>query len=129
MPAEELELEPWKEKLLRRAALDDSFSNAATPLGSDDDGDDEDDILVHGSDEGPSSEDRELLNEEDEREKLLTRGGRRNPKVLVGKHARRKSVESLMEDGTLSRVALKVRKSSSVNPSRPAYSPLMDTWN
>jgi hypothetical protein len=125
MVAEEHELEPWKEKLLRKASLDDSFSDAATPHGSDDD-DDENDILVHGSDDGPSSEDRELLNEEDEREKLLTRG-RRNPKVLVGKHARRKSIESLMEDGTLSRVAHKVRRSSTVNPSCPAYSPLMVT--
>lgn len=120
MVAEEHELEPWKEKLLRKASRDDSFSDAATPHGSDDD---DDDILVHGSDDGPSSEDRELLNEEDEREKLLTRG-RRNPKVLVGKHARRRSTESLMEDGTLSRVALKVRRSSTVNPSCPAYSPL-----
>lgn len=121
MVHEELELEPWKEKLLRRGSLDDSFSDADTEHGDIRDGeDDEDDIIVHGSDDGPSSDDRELLNEEDEREKLLTR--KRN-KVLIGKHARRKSIESLMEDGTLSRVAHKGRRSNTVNPSLPAFAP------
>ena len=101
MSPESLEMEPWKEKLLRRS-LDDSFS--------DNDGDDdasEDDILVHGDHSGPSNEDRELLEEEDEREKLLTK--KRN-KVLIGskkankqanKYARKKSVDSRMEDGIL----------------------------
>lgn len=120
MAHEELEMEPWREKLLKRRSLDDSFSDAETEREN---SEDEDDIIVHASDDGPSSDDRELLNEEDEREKLLTR--KRN-KVLIGKHARRKSVESLMEDGTLSRVANKVRGSGSVNTSCPCIVPLMD---
>jgi len=98
MSPESLEMEPWKEKLLRRS-LDDSFS--------DDDDASEDDILVHGDHSGPSNEDRQLLEEEDEREKLLTK--KRN-KVVIGskkankqtnKHARKKSVDSRMEDGIL----------------------------
>jgi hypothetical protein len=90
MAPESFEMEPLKEKLLRRS-LDDSFSDTDN---------EEDDIIVHGSDSGPSNEDRQLLNEEDEREKLLTR--KRN-KVLIGssRHARKQSVESQMEDGTL----------------------------
>jgi hypothetical protein len=120
MVVESHELEPWKEKLLGRGSLDDSFSDAETHH-EDSDEDEEDDIVVHGSDDGPSSEDRDLLNEEDEREKLLTR--RRN-KVLIGRHARRKSIESAMEDGTLSRVASKVlRSASSVNPRIPCICP------
>jgi hypothetical protein len=84
-------MEPLREKLLRRS-LDSTFSDA--------DNSDEDDILVHGSDDTPSASDRTLLDEEDEREKLLTK--KRN-KVLIGsqKHGRRKSRESYMEDGTL----------------------------
>ena len=120
MAPEELEMEPWKEKLLKRGSLDDSFSDAEPEHEN---SEDEDDILVHASDDGPSNEDRELLNEDDEREKLLAR--RRN-KVLIGKHARHKSIESLMEDGTLSRVANKVRRSSIVNTSFPCIVPLMD---
>jgi len=98
MSPESLEMEPWKEKLLRRS-LDDSFS--------DDDDASEEDILVHGDHSGPSNEDRQLLEEEDEREKLLTK--KRN-KVLIGskkaikqanKHGRKKSVDSRMEDGIL----------------------------
>jgi hypothetical protein len=86
-----MEMEPLREKLLRRS-LDSTFSDA--------DNSDEDDILVHGSDDTPSASDRTLLDEEDEREKLLTK--KRN-KVLIGsqKHGRRKSRESYMEDGTL----------------------------
>ena len=69
------------------------------------DDDSEDDIIVHGEDDGPSTEDRQLLNEEDEREELLTK----RRKVLIGSkkdrrqgsHGRRKSIESYMEDGTL----------------------------
>ena len=98
MPPESVELELWKEKLLRRS-LDDSFS--------DNDDASEDDILVQGGHSGPSNEDRQLLEEEDEREKLLTK--KRN-KVVIGskktdkkasKHARQKSTESRMEDGIL----------------------------
>jgi len=117
MSPEELEMEPWEGKLLRRGSLDGSFSDAETEREN---SEDEDDIIVHASDDGPSSDDRELLNEEDEREKLLIR--KRN-KVLIGNHARRKSIESLMEDGTLSRVANKVRRSSSVNTSFPCIVP------
>ena len=92
MAPESLEMEPLREKLLRRS-LDDSFSD--TDIENE-----EDDIIVHGTDSGPSNEDRQLLDEEDEREKLLTK--KRN-KILIGsnRHARRKSVESYMEDGTL----------------------------
>ena len=91
MSPESLEMEPLREKLLRRRSLDDSFSDTDN---------EEEDIMVHGSDSGPSTEDRQLLNEEDEREKLLTK--KRN-KILIGsnKHARKRSVESNMEDGTL----------------------------
>ena len=91
MSAESLEMEPLREKLLRRS-LDSTFSDA--------DNSDEDDILIHGSDDTPSASDRTLLDEEDEREKLLTK--KRN-KVLIGsqKHARQKSRDSYMEDGTL----------------------------
>jgi hypothetical protein len=111
MPSESVELEPWKEKLLRRS-LDDSFSE--------DDDASEDDIMVHGEHAGPSNEDRRLLDEEDEREKLLTK--KRN-KVLVGsrngtqKHGRKKSMESRMEDGTLDpRGRSKVRHSEPPDP-------------
>lgn len=86
-------MEPLTEK---HRSKKDSFSE---------DDDSEDDIIVHGEDDGPSTEDRQLLNEEDEREKLLTK----RRKVLIGSkkdrrqgnHARRKSIESYMEDGTL----------------------------
>ena len=101
MPPESLEMEPLREKLLRRS-MDNSFSDV-------DNSDDEDDIVVHGSgDEVPSTEDRQLLNEEDEREKLLTK----KRKVIIGsnKHARRKSTESYMESGQLDSVLGKVRK-------------------
>ena len=93
MVPESLEMEPLREKLLRRS-LDDSFSD------TDNENEEEDDIVVHGSDNGPSNEDRQLLDEEDEREKLLTK--KRN-KIIIGsnRHARRKSVESYMEDGAL----------------------------
>lgn len=91
MIAESLEMEPLTEKHMRRS-LDDSFS----------DENEEDDIIVHGSDDGPNNEDRQLLNEEDEREKLLTR---KRGKVFIGsrKHARKRSIESRIEDGLLSR--------------------------
>jgi hypothetical protein len=103
MAPESFEMEPLREKLLRRS-LDDSFSDTDN---------EDDDIIVHGSDSGPSNEDRQLLNEEDEREKLLTR--KRN-KVLIGssRHARKKSVESQMEDGTV-RTESRGRRSK-VNP-------------
>ena len=93
MAPESFEMEPLREKLLRRS-LDDSFSD------TDNENEEEEDIIVHGSDNGPSNEDRQLLDEEDEREKLLTR--KRN-KILIGsnRYARQKSVESYMEDGTL----------------------------
>jgi hypothetical protein len=118
MPPESVEMEPWKEKLLRRS-LDDSFS--------DDDEDDasEDDILVHGDHSGPSNEDRQLLDEEDERERLLTK--KRN-KVLIGskkaskqtnKHARKKSIESRMEDGILNNTPTKKAGRSKVRLTRP----------
>ena len=92
MAPESFEMEPLREKLLRRS-LEDSFSDT-------DNENEEDDIIVHGSDNGPSNEDRQLLDDEDEREKLLTR--KRN-KIFIGgnRHARQKSVESYMEDGTL----------------------------
>jgi hypothetical protein len=99
MAPESLEMEPLREKLLRRS-MDDSFSD-------EDHSDEEDDILVHDSHDGPSSEDRELLNEEDEREKLLTK----KRKVIIGdKHARRKSTESYMESGQLDTMVNKVKK-------------------
>ena len=90
------------------------------------DDDSEDDIIVHGGDDGPSTEDRQLLNEEDEREKLLTK----RRKVLIGSkkdrrqgnHARKKSIESYMEDGTLTpstqrRSKIKVHKPRKYRPS------------
>lgn len=93
MAPESLEMQPLREKLLRRS-LDGSFSD------TDSENEEEDDIIVHEGDNGPSNEDRQLLEEEDEREKLLTK--KRN-KILIGsnRHARKKSVESYMEDGTL----------------------------
>ena len=119
MRPESVEMEPWKEKLLRRS-LDDSFSD-----DEDDDDASEDDILVHGDHSGPSNQDRQLLEEEDEREKLLTR--KRN-KVLIGsnkaskqtsKHARKKSIESRMEDGILNNTQLKKANRSKVRLARP----------
>src|SRR5271154_4833901 len=113
MPPESLEMEPLTEKLLRKS-LDDSFSD--TEPGSE-----EDDIMVHsGEHDGPSNEDRELLDEEDEREKLLIKkrgkviiGNTRNGiKNIGGRHSRRKSRENYMENGTLNKVMgkrLKVR--------------------
>jgi len=118
MRPESVEMEPWKEKLLRRS-LDDSFSD------EDDDDASEDDILVHGDHSGPSNQDRRLLEEEDEREKLLTK--KRN-KVLIGskkaskqtsKHARKKSIESRMEDGILNNTPLKKASRSKVRLARP----------
>lgn len=93
MAPESLEMQPLREKLLRRS-LDGSFSD------TDSENEEEDDIIVHEGDNGPSNEDRQLLEEEDERAKLLTK--KRN-KILIGsnRHARQKSVESYMEDGTL----------------------------
>jgi len=96
--SESFEMESLREKLLRRS-MDNSFSDAEHS-------EDEDDILVHRSDEGPSNEDRELLNEEDEREKLLTK----KRKVIIGKHSRRKSTENYMETGQLDTIVNKVRK-------------------
>src|SRR6202165_1500532 len=91
MVRESLEMEPLREKLLRRS-LDGSFSDSEH---------EDDDIIVHhGDDDGPSNEDRQLLDEEDDREKLLTK--KRN-KILIGsRHGRKKSVESYMEDGNVS---------------------------
>ena len=86
-------MEPLTEK---HRSIKDSFSE---------DEDSEDDIIVHGADHGPSTEDRQLLNEEEEREKLLTKrrkvliGSKRNG-LRGGNHERRKSMESEMEDGT-----------------------------
>lgn len=95
MTPESFEMEPLREKLLRRSSIDDSFSD-----DTDNQNEDEDDILVHGSDDEPNNEDRQLLDEEEERERLLTK--KRN-KILIGSHkgARRKSIESYMENGTL----------------------------
>jgi|SRR5579871_2401042 len=100
MTPESLEMEPLREKLLKRS-MDHSFSDAEQS-------EDEDDIIVHDGDDGPSNEDRQLLNEEDEREKLLTK----KRKVIIGSnsHARRKSTESYMESGQLDAVVDKVRK-------------------
>ena len=105
--SESLEMEPLTEK---HRSMKDSFS----------DSDSEDDIIVHGDDDGPSSEDRQLLNEEDEREKLLTK----RRKVRIGSkkdrrqtsHARRKSIESYMEDGTLN---TSQRRSTIKVPNKP----------
>jgi hypothetical protein len=113
MPPESLEMEPLTEKLLRKS-MDDSFSDT-------DPGSEEDDIMVHSGDrDGPSMEDRELLDEEDEREKLLIKkrgkviiGSSRNGIKKIGsRHSRRKSTENYMENGTLNKVMgkrLKVR--------------------
>jgi hypothetical protein len=90
-------MEPLTEKH-RRHQMDNSFSDT----------DDEEDIIVHSANDGPSTEDRHLLSEEDEREKLLTN----KRKILIGRHARKKSVESYMEDGNLALrdLRLKVRQ-------------------
>src|SRR5436190_21808304 len=88
MAPESLEMEPLKEKLLRRS-LDDSFSDS-------DNENEEDDITVHDGHDRPNDDDRRLLDEEDERERLLTK--KRN-KILIGSkgHTRQKSIESYME--------------------------------
>jgi hypothetical protein len=113
--SESLEMEPLTEK---HRSIKDSFSE---------DEDSEDDIIVHGADHGPSTEDRQLLNEEEEREKLLTKrrkvliGSKRNG-FRGGNHARRKSMESEMEDGTFIRRRSKIKvQSIPRNLSGPRY--------
>lgn len=88
MASDSLEMETLTEKLLKRS-LDGSFSDDET---------EENDIVVHDCDDGPSTKDRQLLEEENELEELLTR--KRN-KVFIGNRVRRKSVERYLEDGTL----------------------------
>jgi D-tyrosyl-tRNA(Tyr) deacylase len=105
MVRESLEMEPLREKLLRQS-LDGSFSDSEN---------EDDDIIVHTAEDGPSNEDRHLLDEDDEREKLLTK--KRN-KILIGsRHARKKSVESYMEDGNVSDRG-KPRRSKVTSPDR-----------
>ena len=118
MAPESLEMQPLRGKLLRRS-LDGSFSDTDSEKEEEEE-EEEDDIIVHGSDNGPSNEDRQLLEEEEEREKLLTK--KRN-KILIGsnRHARKKSVESYMEDGTLI-----TRDKSRPSKVRPCSLPLID---
>jgi hypothetical protein len=107
MVREDLEMENLgdREKLLRRS-LDGSFSDSDN---------EEDDIIVHSTSDGPSNEDRQLLNEEEDREKLITK----KRKILIGsKHARKKSIESYMEDGNVSALDILRRSKVKHTPDR-----------